>query len=294
LNPSSELPGSGKSLLRRLDLILRQLDTHARKRLGQNFMVDDSALEFIRSAAAAIPASGILEIGPGTGFLTERLAESGLPLIAVDTDRRFCSMLKKRFEPMKHVRIVEADILRWDPAGALNPGTLAVGNVPYNITSPILEWLMDRRDLWAGVILTVQKEFAERLIAPAGTRECGPISIWMQLHADIRILRVISRGAFAPPPKVDSAVIQIDFLKTPRYEPGTGEILERVMRSAFQMRRKMISHAVKDLVGSAEKAQRVFVSAGVSSDQRPETLTLAQWVALGRAVHESDFLRETG
>ncbi len=246
-------------------------------------MTDRAALEFIRSAAASIPSKAVLEIGPGTGFLTERLVELGLPLTAVDADRRFCAALAERFAPEPRVRVIESDILRWEPKGILEPGTLAIGNIPYNITSPILEWLLQRRELWSGVIVTVQKEFADRLAAPAGTRECGPISIWMQLHAEIRVLKVIGRGAFSPPPKVESSVIRVDFLKEPRYAAGTGAALEKVMRSAFQMRRKQINHAVKGMVGAAA-AQAVFEASGVSPEQRPETLSLDQWIALGRAL----------
>lgn len=247
-------------------------------------MIDRTALEFIRSAAAEIPAAAVLEIGPGAGFLTEALGTLGLPLTAVDADRLFCEALSARYASDPMVRIIHSDILRWDPAGALPERTLAVGNIPYNITSPILEWLMERRSLWAGVVLTVQREFAERLVAPAGTRECGPISVWMQLHARIRVLKVLGRGSFSPPPKVDSAVIQIDFLDRPMYASGTGGTLERLMRSAFQARRKQIVHAVRTEAGTRESAERAFAASGVGADRRPETLTLQDWIALAAAL----------
>lgn len=250
-------------------------------------MTDATTLEFIREAVAQIPAQAVLEIGPGAGFLTEQLAGLGRPLTAVDADRRFCEALAERFASLPSIRIVHSDILRWDPAGTLPGQTVVAGNIPYNITSPILTWLMERRELWSGVILTVQREFAERLVAPAGTRECGPISIWMQLHAEIRVLRIIGRGAFSPPPKVDSAVIRIDFLKNPRYAAGTGPILEKVMRAAFQMRRKQIVHAVRAAAGSREAADQAFDKSGVSSDQRPETLTLQNWIDLAQALHRA-------
>lgn len=252
-------------------------------------MVDRAALEFIREAVSRVPSSAILEIGPGAGFLTEQLAGLGLPLTAVDMDHRFCQALAERFAPEPGIRIVESDILRWEPAGSLPAGTFAVGNIPYNITSPILEWLLIRRQLWSGAILTVQKEFADRLVAAAGTRDCGPISVWMQLHADIRILRTIGRGAFSPPPKVESAVIQLSFLAEPRYAPGTGELLEKTMRSAFQMRRKQVHHAVKSAAGGSDAASRVFEQCGVSPQQRPETLTLQNWISLAAAlaVHQT-------
>lgn len=247
-------------------------------------MVDRAALEYLRDAAAAIPSSAVLEIGPGAGFLTEQLAGLGLPLTAVDTDHRFCVALAERFATEPRVRVIESDILRWEPEGLPETGTLAIGNIPYNITSPILEWLLDRRRRWSGAILTVQKEFADRLTAPPGTRSCGPISVWMQLHTRIRTLRTIGRGAFSPPPKVESAVIRVDFLEEPLFEAGAGEALERVMRTAFQARRKQIHHAVKAFTGSSEAAERVFRAAGVTPDQRPETLTLEQWSALGSAL----------
>lgn len=251
-------------------------------------MIDGPTLEFIRQTAAEIPAQAVLEIGPGAGFLTEQLVELGLPLTAVDMDRMFCEELGTRFAPERRVSVVHSDILRWDPEGFLPQGTLAVGNIPYNITSPILEWLMERREFWAGVVLTVQREFAERLVAPAGTRECGPISVWMQLHANIRILKIVGRGAFSPPPKVDSAVIRVDFLKEPRYARGTGEVLEKVMRTAFQQRRKQIIHAVRTAAGSREAAERVFEKSGISSDRRPETLSLQDWIDLARALHRAN------
>ncbi len=280
-------PGAGESLQRRLDTFLRQLHTRPRQRLGQNFMTDRAILELIGAAAAQVPAQAVLEIGPGAGFLTEELLKLGLPLTAVDADRLFAEALGARFAGHPGVRVVHSDILRWDPAGTLPEGTLAAGNIPYNITSPILEWLLERKTLWAAAILTVQREFADRLVAPAGTRECGPISVWMQLHADIRIVKIIGRGAFSPPPKVDSAVIRVDFLKEPRYAPGTGETLERVMRAAFQMRRKQLIHAVRAAAGSREAAEAVCHAAAITSEQRPETLTLQNWIDLASALHRA-------
>ena len=279
----------------RTQQILKTLKTRPRKRMSQNFMVDEGALTAIVDAASQVKADAILEIGSGLGFLTEQLAKLGKPLICVEKDKRFCQYLQTSFEEDRNIKIVEHDILTFPFKQYLEPLTaghapqaVCIGNIPYQISSPLLEVLLTHRHLWSTVILTTQKDFAVRLAAKVGSRECGPLSCWMQMHSKIQILRGFKRSCFFPVPRVDSSLIQIDFYENPLFKAEDGFWIKNAIRHTFQKRRKHILNGLTmpPLELNKAFAHKCLEKAGVAPTVRPETLLLEQWIALGRHIRE--------
>ncbi len=264
--------------------LLRQLEAAARKKLGQNFMVDEGALEFIANALAFKKEEPVIEIGPGLGFLTRFLLNHGASVTAVEKDPAYADFLRNFFKHKKF-RLVEADVLKTRIAD-LAPADIPVkvcGNIPYNITSPILEWLILQKTAVSQAVLTVQWEVAERLKAVPGTKEWGPLSIFLQYHADVETLKKIGAGAFSPAPKVDSAVIRVVFPRIPKYAVSDEALFFRLVRRSFQKRRKtLLNSLADDADGRFSKAglARVFEQANIASSRRPETLTLPEWTIL--------------
>jgi 16S rRNA (adenine1518-N6/adenine1519-N6)-dimethyltransferase len=272
-----------------------------RRALGQNFLVDRGIQARIVEAVPELdPAAGegILEIGPGKGALTEGLAALGLPLLLVELDRVLAEAHRERWASAPHVRVLEADILDVAlEAHVAHPERLVVvGNIPYNITTPILFHLLSRPRP-AQILLMVQKEVGDRLLAPAGSRGYGALSVGVQSVARVEQVLQVPAGAFRPRPKVDSVVMRITPL---RPEPLTLEeegALRTLTRALFQWRRKQIGTTLRkhpDLEGAIsgsgpggagrEDATGILARVGVEPRSRPEVLPPATFVALARAL----------
>lgn len=260
-------------------------------------MVSEETLSFIAKMAEPTPGQTILEIGPGLGFLTRALlgrprvaagpvesTKQPCRLIAVEKDKLFAVYLKKVFADYP-VQIVEGDILSLDLKKDLKMTApiKVVGNIPYNITSPILEWLIGQREWISGALLTMQWEVAQRLTAKPGTKNWGALSIFTQVYADVEMVKKIGRGSFFPSPKVDSAVVRLTFSKTPKYGILSEENFFKLVRLAFQKRRKTILNALVDPHFKPlhkPALQSALIKAGIDPIRRPETLTIHEWVHL--------------
>lgn len=271
--------------------ILRQLGADPKKRFGQNFMVSETALRAIAGALEATADIPVLEIGPGLGFLTKYLLERGYRVTCVEKDRAFARSLSMRLDHAA-LKVVEGDILFSDPQKlGFDQSFSVAGNIPYNITTPILEWLIERRSVVREAVLTVQKEVAERLAAKPGTKAWGSLTIFVRTFGDVTPVCSIPRSAFLPPPNVDSAAIHLRFLKEPREDIGDPEIYSRIVRKAFQKRRKTILNALDGVVVATGRSPlqksdllpilNVF---SIDAKRRPETLALAEWAALSRRL----------
>lgn len=252
------------------------------KRLGQHFLTDRTVLQAIVEAIAPNPGETIVEIGPGRGVLTDELAKHGNPLVAVELDHLLSEKLRERFAGMPNVQIIERDVLKTDFSEIVAPPFVVAGNVPYYITTPILFHVL-RRPLPRHIVLLVQREVAERIISPPGSREYGALSVNVQASATAEIVRHVPPGAFNPPPKVDSAVLRI----VPRPEPlvGDDEVdrFRSFVQAMFSMRRKQISNVIRSAADlTAERAARVLENVGIDPRVRPETLTPSDFVALMR------------
>jgi 16S rRNA (adenine1518-N6/adenine1519-N6)-dimethyltransferase len=259
----------------------------ARKRFGQHFLEPAWVARLI---AAVAPASDetFIEIGPGRGALTAPLAERAGKVIAVELDRDLAATLAPRVPP--NVRLVQANFLDVDLPQLLqgeHTPVRVVGNLPYNVASPILFRLLDTADegrLLRDATLMVQREVADRIVAAPGGGDYGAMSIQVQLVADVERVLSLPPGAFRPPPKVHSAVVQLRF-RPPRVDVGSRDVFERVVRGLFLQRRKTLANALKPVAASfGHSSLDVLQKAGLDGGRRPETLSLEDIARLSQAV----------
>lgn len=257
---------------------------HAKRRLGQHFLSDPRLLAKIADALGAGPDDTVLEIGPGAGGLTAPLAARAGRVIAIEKDRDLIAALRTRFPA---VTVIEADALEVDWHGltpAHGADLLVTGNIPYNITSPLIDKAMQPPRPRRTVFL-VQKEVAERVTALPGTHEYGALSIGVQAVAGAERLFTVPAGAFKPRPKVDSAVLRLTPLDHPLVSDAERESFRSMVVGLFGFRRKQLLRALRELTGwSAEVAAGVLQHAGLGDTVRPEVLSPAEFVRLHRTL----------
>jgi 16S rRNA (adenine1518-N6/adenine1519-N6)-dimethyltransferase len=259
----------------------------ARKRFGQHFL--ESA--WVHKLIAALETSAddtFLEIGPGRGALTRALAPHVARIVAVEIDRDLGGALSSRVPP--NVRVVTGDFLDVDLDEVLRdetPPLRVVGNLPYNVSSPILFRLLHAADhgcRFRDATLMLQKEVADRLVARAGAGGYGALAIQVALLADVDRLLTLPPGAFRPPPEVTSAVVRLRF-RAPAADVGDPTAFERVVRGVFRQRRKTLLNAFRPVAESfGRSAAQVIERAGLDPTRRPETLTVEEMAGLSRAV----------
>ena len=251
-----------------------------RKSLGQNFLRDPNIARRVVRAIDPRPSDVILEIGPGEGALTKYLAKKVARLIVVDVDKRVVDRMRDEFPDTV---VIHSDFLKVDLdslAGEYGGVFRAVGNIPYNITSPILFHLLDHRSSIRDVTLMVQKEVARRLAAKPGTKEYGILSVFFQLFAAVDILFDVSRNAFYPKPDVTSSIIRLNMLRTPRYELADEELFRSMVRSVFGKRRKMLRGSMRyfcDEHGYALPEKHDLT-------RRPEDLSIGELVHMSNSL----------
>ena len=248
-----------------------------RKRFGQHFLEPAWADKLVEAIAPS-PDDEFLEIGPGQGALTLRLAARVRHLTAVEIDRDLIAALQPRVPP--NVTLVTADFLDVDlGALAASPTLRVAGNLPYNVSSPILFKLL--RDYRAGAGLTnatlmLQREVAQRIEASPGTRDYGVLAILVHRHANVRRVLTLPPGAFRPVPQVHSAVVRLEFHQ-PADPVRDEHVLEQMVRSIFTQRRKTLANALRAFAETRGREPRtVLAAAGVDDSRRPETLSLAE------------------
>ena len=254
-----------------------------RKSLGQHFLNDRRILGRIADALQLHGTETVLEIGPGRGALTDILAERAGRLIAIEYDRALAALLRERYARRGNVLIAEADVLQLS-LGELAAGPyVLVGNVPYYITTPILFHALTRPRADRSVYL-VQREVAQRLVARPGSKEYGALTVNVAALARAELLFGVPAGAFAPPPKVESAVVRITPLAEPLVTSDEENPFRVLVQSAFGMRRKQMRRVVRTLYSlDAEQADELLTRAGIEPEVRPETLSVEQFVGLMKA-----------
>lgn len=257
----------------------------AAKSLGQHFLTHPELLAKIAAVSEAGPGDVVLEIGPGPGGLTGALLDRGCTVVAVERDPRMLAGLQRQFGERDFV-LVEGDALTLDWSALMVPWTTlgrrwrVVGNIPYYITSPLLEKALTP-PLPASVTFLVQKEVADRVVAPAGHDDYGALSIGVQAIADAQRGFVIGRGAFTPPPKVDSAVLHLLPRAEPLVLPDQVPAFRKLVTSLFSYRRKRMQRALREALGlDADAAAGILEAAAISPDVRPEVVDVAAWVRL--------------
>ncbi len=261
------------------------IDGHrAKKSLGQNFLIDPNLQRKIVEALGAGPGDEVLEIGPGRGALTDHLEGSVGRLLLVELDDDLAASLEERFAGRPDVTVVHGDILDVDLQGHVgDPGALLViGNIPYNITTPILFRLLERPRP-RRIVLMVQDDVAERIVAPVGTRAYGALSVGVRSVASVERLFGVGRRSFRPVPRVDSAIIRIEPFRPERTSVGEEERLRSVVRAAFQWRRKQLGKILRDhpdIMASEDVARVAVEAAGVALTDRPERVSPEAFVRL--------------
>lgn len=271
--------------------LLRAYGLHPRKRLGQNFLADPVALDRILAAAELSPDDEVVEVGSGLGTLTRPLAEA-LPtgrVLAIELDDRLVEILRERLADLPQVQIIHGDILKLPALGLVHRAYKVVANLPYYITSAVLRHFLETEPRPRLMVVTVQREVAERIVARPGGMSL--LAIGVQLYGQPRVVARIPRGAFYPPPEVESAVVRIDVGAQPAVE-FSGSVDERsfwrVVRAGFGQKRKTLRNALAaGLRLDAARVENVLLEAGVEPRRRAETLSLQEWANVTKALPTS-------
>lgn len=262
---------------RRADLepLLRRHGIHAKKRLGQNFLVDPELRDRIAAALGAGPDDEVLEVGAGAGTLTVALAKDARRVVAVELDRRLVHALRTATRDLPNVEVVEGDVLKLDlrplfPAG----GELVAGNIPYYLTGALIQRLLEPEPRPRRLALLVQREVAERWSAVHG----GSLAtVAVQVFAEPRLELVVPPEAFDPPPRVESALVVLEVRPAPAVEVPDLTSFFRFVEQVFQFRRKQLGPVVSRLTGRPVEALREL---GIDPKRRAETLSLGEWQRL--------------
>lgn len=288
--------------------LIRRYDLDPKRSLGQNFLVDESHLARIADAGDLTSDDTVLEIGPGLGVLTRHLAQRAGRVIAVELDDRLIPVLAELFADQPHVTFVHGDILTLNPADLIptpppslpNPQSLisniqspiphppsppykVVANLPYYITSAVLRHLLEAEDPPTLAVVMVQREVAQRIVAGSG--EMSLLAVGVQFYAEARIVQRVPAGAFHPRPKVESAVVRLDVRPQPAVTDVEPEWYFTVVRAGFGQKRKQLANSLS--AGLALPKERIIAqmtAAQIDPRRRAETLTLAEWGKLAKAL----------
>jgi 16S rRNA (adenine1518-N6/adenine1519-N6)-dimethyltransferase len=264
-----------------------------RKKWGQNFLVRPEIAQKIVDAASVTAQDFVVEIGPGAGALTGLLAQRARHVVAVEFDHGLADLLKEDLGDLARLTIVQSDILDLD-LGAITKGEKAVvvGNVPYAITTPILEWLIAQRANVAHGIVLVQKEYAARLAAAPGTEDYGSLTVFARYYLRLEPLFHVPPGAFWPKPLVDSTLVRLRFRAEPPVEVPDEERLFTIVRASFSQRRKTLANALQELYGGdKQRVERLLRAAHIAGGRRGETLDLEEFARIAR--HDEPYRLET-
>jgi 16S rRNA (adenine1518-N6/adenine1519-N6)-dimethyltransferase len=260
---------------------LRQSGIKAKKGLGQHFLVDQTVLETIVSAAELSKKDLIIEVGPGLGILTSELARRAGNVVAVELDAKLASELKQKLSSLSNVTIINADILEVDLSdliGMEGPYKV-VANIPYYITSPILHYFIEASPKPSLMVVMVQKEVGEAIVAEPG--EMTVLAVSIQVYSKPRIISYVSSQSFYPPPKVDSAIVRFDMLPEPAVKLADIDNFVAFVRCGFRSPRKQLRNSLaQGLNMKPAEIIPILTEAKIEPQRRPETLNLAEWQRL--------------
>ena len=245
-----------------------------RKKWGQNFLVDNNLLRKIAHTINPKPDNCILEIGPGEGSLSEKIFPIVKEMVGVEIDPLLIEKLKKH-DKLKDLSIIKGDVLLYeiDKLPISNP-VRVIGNIPYNITTPIIFWLIEQLDYWDDAFLMVQKEVANRLVAQTSTKAYGKLTVVVGAYLDIESKFTIPPDVFIPKPKVDSAFIHLTKKSKPLIEDKNYIKFNKIVSTAFNQRRKMLKNSLKSWDFSDQIIEKIDFS------RRPETLSIKEFASL--------------
>jgi 16S rRNA (adenine1518-N6/adenine1519-N6)-dimethyltransferase len=267
---------------------MRKYGIRADKRLGQHFLVDREPLHMMIEAAQLLPEDEVLEIGPGLGVLTLELCAKVKRVVAVEKDRQLIPILEDLTRDFKNICILEEDVLKLNVEkmreSFFESSFKVVANLPYYITSPIIMKIIESRRWITLAVLMVQKEVARRLTACPGSKDYGILSIGVQMYADVKMVCTIGKESFLPPPKVESAVVQLTLRETPRVRLENEEFFFKVVEAAFGERRKTLKNSLKRRLAfpgvSPDAIDKALEEVGIDPLRRGETLSIEEYAKL--------------
>ena len=250
-----------------------------KKRLGQHFLVSEKIVNSIVELISPTPNHAIVEIGPGQGALTWPLSKIGAKLMAVEFDRVLAAQLSRKFEKNSNVTILNQDFLKFEPQSKDLDKFILCGNLPYNISSPVIDWTVKNRNRVTKAVFMLQKEVALRLTSSAGSKQWSPLAILTQLYYDTKLCFSVSSDNFEPPPEVDSAVVTLHIKAEP--EIINAVKFELLVRRSFKQRRKLLlNNLVPDVIPDSETAARIFMELGLGPKVRAEEIKSSKFLEL--------------
>lgn len=282
-------PGESQTLVGQSKSLLRQFGLHARKGLGQHFLIDRNVLGKSISAADLGPDDVVVEVGPGLGILTEELAKTAKVVIAIEVDPQMSAILSQRLGHLSNVTIVEADVLEVDitevvgsAAGHGKPGYKVVANLPYFIATAAIRGFLEAEIKPERMVVMVQKEIAQNIVAAGGKN--GILSISVALYGKPSLVSYVRPRSFYPPPEVDSAIVRIDVYEGPALNVNTDDFF-RVVKAGFSSPRKQLRNSLAHGLSIPPSTAAVLLNeAGISLQRRAETLSLEEWGKVYEAV----------
>lgn len=272
--------------------IMKKYNIRADKRLGQHFLADNSILYHMIEAGEITEDDGVLEIGPGLGVLTTLLCEKAGKVVAVEKDSRFVPILQQLTRQFKNICIIKEDVLKLDIENLQNrlgSNFKVVANLPYYITSPIIMKILSNRHYIDMAVIMIQKEVAERLVSPPGKKDYGILTIAVDLYADVDIVCHVPKGAFIPPPKVDSAVVKLVPREKPKVDLPDEKLFFEVVKASFAERRKTIRNSLKSQLSlpiDVKTLDDVLKRANIDPKRRGETLSIQEFARLSEEFYK--------
>ncbi|MFA7663132.1 MAG: 16S rRNA (adenine(1518)-N(6)/adenine(1519)-N(6))-dimethyltransferase RsmA [Patescibacteria group bacterium] len=250
-----------------------------KKQLGQNFLINDSIVTKIVETGEITPDDTVIEVGPGTGILTEELVKTGAAVLAIEKDFDLITKLKRNIGEPKNIKIIHQDALWFDLSNLEKYKVVA--NIPYNITSPLIRKFLEGDNKPELMVLTIQKEVAERITAKPGSSERGLLTIIVEFYADAEIILDVPRKNFYPVPKVDSAIIKIISSQRPLNKDIEPKMFFKIVKAGFASKRRQIHNSLAATFHwTQEETKSVLTQAKINSTDRAEDLTLQNWLKL--------------
>jgi 16S rRNA (adenine1518-N6/adenine1519-N6)-dimethyltransferase len=267
---------------------LAEFGLFPKKKLGQHFLVDRNILNKVIRTARVGKEDVVLEVGPGLGEMTLGLAQKAGRVIAVEIDSKLVELLKKKMSAIPNVQIIWGDILKVDFSSLFRQAgkpLKVVANLPYQISTPLLFRFIESKQTFSALFLMLQREVAERMVASAGTKKYGPLSISIRAFSDVSIQFIIKPSAFFPAPKVESALVRVAWKEKPMIEMKDEEWFKRVVKACFGYRRKTLVNALKHSGLSLPRSvESRMGEIDIDPRRRPETLTIEEFARLAEAL----------
>lgn len=274
------------TLLDQVKTFLKTNRIHPKKQLGQHFLINEEVLSIIIDAGEVSNTDVVIEIGAGLGFLTSELASYAEKVIAIEVDSTLFAELDSQFANDSSIDIIHGDFLELDIPSLIPKNTYpkVIANLPYAITTPILWKLLEHSDQLGSCVLMMQREVAERIVATPGGKDYGALTIGISYHADTAMIGTLSPDNFYPEPKVESALLQLSMLETPRVTVEDASFFFRLVRESFRGRRKMLKNSLKRFATS-DRLTEILSNLDIAPQRRPETLDITEFAALANVLY---------